>query len=94
MNIFIETARYKLNLLLLLLLKYVQRTALKYACALQSHMIPQADDVEELYFAPWQSPWRNRLARSAVNRKVGGSSPPGDVVLFSDHQKLIAAQRA
>ena len=24
------------------------------------------------------SPWRNRLARSAVNRKVGGSSPPGD----------------
>jgi len=23
-------------------------TALKYACALQSHMIPQADDVEEL----------------------------------------------
>ena len=26
-----------------------------------------------------RSPWRNRLARSAVNRKVGGSSPPGDV---------------
>ena len=26
----------------------------------------------------WKSPWRNRLARSAVNRKVGGSSPPGD----------------
>ena len=24
-----------------------------------------------------QPPWRNRLARSAVNRKVGGSSPPG-----------------
>ena len=24
------------------------------------------------------SPWCNRLARSAVNRKVGGSSPPGD----------------
>ena len=23
------------------------------------------------------SPWRNWLARSAVNRKVGGSSPPG-----------------
>ncbi|CAG9533153.1 unnamed protein product [Cercopithifilaria johnstoni] len=22
-------------------------------------------------------PWRNRSARSAVNRKVGGSSPPG-----------------
>ena len=26
-----------------------------------------------------QSLWRNRLARSAVNRKVGGSSPPRDV---------------
>ena len=24
------------------------------------------------------SPWRNRLACSAVNRKDGGSSPPGD----------------
>ena len=34
-----------------------------------------------LYFSygkTWRSPWRNRLARSAVNRKVGGSSPPGD----------------
>ena len=27
-------------------------------------------------------PWRNRLARSAVNRKVGGSSPPGGEILF------------
>ena len=26
--------------------------------------------------------WRNRLARSAVNRKVGGSSPPRDVLAF------------
>ena len=26
--------------------------------------------------------WRNRLARSAVNRKVGGSSPPGGETLF------------
>ena len=25
-------------------------------------------------------PWRNWLARSAVNRKVGGSSPPGSDV--------------
>ena len=25
--------------------------------------------------------WRNRLARSAVNRKVGGSSPPRDDLL-------------
>ena len=29
-----------------------------------------------------KSLWRNRLARSAVNRKVGGSSPPRDVILF------------
>ena len=28
---------------------------------------------------PDLSLWRNRLARSAVNRKVGGSSPPRDV---------------
>ena len=26
--------------------------------------------------------WRNRLARSAVNRKVGGSSPPRDELNF------------
>jgi hypothetical protein len=36
---------------------------------------------------PWrktgmQPPWRNRLARSAVNRKVGGSSPPGGGITF------------
>ena len=30
-------------------------------------------------------PWRNRLARSAVNRKVGGSSPPGGAILFGHH---------
>ena len=32
------------------------------------------------YIKTWRSgkpPWRNWLARSAVNRKVGGSSPPG-----------------
>ena len=28
-----------------------------------------------------QLPWRNWLARSTVNRKVGGSSPPGCGVL-------------
>ena len=33
------------------------------------------------------SPWRNRLARSAVNRKVGGSSPPGDVVAFDEVER-------
>ena len=32
--------------------------------------------------------WRNRLARSAVNRKVGGSSPPRDVpVLVSESRE-------
>ena len=29
-------------------------------------------------------PWRNRLARSAVNRKVGGSSPPGGVSFLAE----------
>ena len=27
-------------------------------------------------------PWRNWLARSAVNRKAGGSSPPGSDGMF------------
>ena len=31
---------------------------------------------------PDRPPWRNRLARSAVNRKVGGSSPPGGDIFF------------
>ena len=30
-----------------------------------------------------KSLWRNRLARSAVNRKVGGSSPPRDGLFLS-----------
>ena len=29
----------------------------------------------------FMSPWRNWLARSAVNRKVDGSIPSGDVLL-------------
>ncbi len=29
-------------------------------------------------------PWRNWLARSAVNRKVGGSSPPGGAYNFDN----------
>ena len=32
---------------------------------------------EQMGVARRLPPWRNRLARSAVNRKVGGSSPPG-----------------
>ena len=35
-------------------------------------------------------PWRNRLARSAVNRKVGGSSPPGGVYLLASLGKFYA----
>ena len=31
-----------------------------------------------------QPPWRNWLARSAVNRKVGGSSPPGGGETFEN----------
>ena len=33
----------------------------------------------KLFSLAVESPWRNRLARSAVNRKDGGSRPPGDV---------------
>ena len=40
--------------------------------------------------SPESSLWRNRLARSAVNRKVGGSSPPRDVSFDS----LLAAHSA
>ena len=35
-------------------------------------------------FSSERPPWRNRLARSAVNRKVGGSSPPGGATHFVD----------
>src|SRR4029434_2829738 len=39
-----------------------------------------------------QSLWRNCLARSAVNRKDGGSSPPSDeIVLFCE--KFSSQQR-
>ena len=34
-------------------------------------------------------PWRNWLARSAVNRKVGGSSPPGSDIFFSFNFNLF-----
>ena len=37
-----------------------------------------------------QPPWRNRLARSAVNRKVGGSSPPGGAYLLASLGKFHA----
>ena len=46
--------------------------------------------VLKVYCIAWysKSPWRNRLARSAVNRKVGGSSPPGDVLVFFSSNKI------
>ena len=37
----------------------------------------------------WQTrelPWRNWLARSTVNRKVGGSSPPGSEFFYREVQ--------
>ena len=43
------------------------------------------NDVGKLLSYFNEPPWRNRLARSAVNRKVGGSSPPGGgFFLFSN----------
>ena len=36
-----------------------------------------------------QPPWRNWLERSAVNRKVGGSSPPGGEVFFDSDRIMI-----
>ena len=37
-------------------------------------------------------PWRNRLARSAVNRKVGGSSPPGGEKFFLQKRRLVSTK--
>ena len=39
-----------------------------------------------------QPPWRNWLARSAVNRKVGGSSPPGGAHSFDIFSLLEGMQ--
>ena len=38
-----------------------------------------------MFYYKWvfKSLWRNRLARSTVNRKVGGSSPPRDGLFIS-----------
>ena len=40
-------------------------------------------DLDENFYTA-QLPWRNWLARSTVNRKVGGSSPPGSGVLSNE----------
>ena len=36
-----------------------------------------------------KSLWRNRLARSAVNRKVGGSNPPRDEFFFLIYYMIL-----
>ena len=36
----------------------------------------------------YKSPWRNRLARLAVNRKVDGSSPLGNVFFVMAYVKI------
>ena len=36
--------------------------------------------------------WRNRLARSAVNRKVGGSSPPRDGTVLLAQSPFLQLQ--
>ena len=40
------------------------------------------DLMSDMFLLHIKPPWRNRLARSAVNRKVGGSSPPGGATHF------------
>ena len=39
-----------------------------------------------------EPPWRNWLARSAVNRKVGGSSPPGGAT-FSPQKTFLGRKK-
>ena len=46
------------------------------------------------YLLKYKSLWRNRLARSAVNRKVGGSSPPRDVFFFLKTQNVFFSCRS
>ena len=36
--------------------------------------------------------WRNWLARSAVNRKAGGSSPPRSVIFFEFFSIVLSQQ--
>ena len=41
------------------------------------------------YINKCKPPWRNWLARSAVNRKVGGSSPPGGAYFFANSKQFL-----
>lgn len=38
-------------------------------------------------------PWRNWLARSAVNRKVGGSSPPGGANILPQSINYVSSEQ-
>ena len=40
----------------------------------------------------WKPPWRNWLARSAVNRKVGGSSPPGGAIFVFQQKSFLGSK--
>ncbi|GFY72335.1 hypothetical protein TNIN_237191 [Trichonephila inaurata madagascariensis] len=52
---------------------------MKSGCSLYEN---PARIIQTEYHVTHKPPWRNRLARSAVNRKVGGSSPPGAKPFF------------
>ena len=47
------------------------------------YLLAEATVYAIIFHLPAMSLWRNWLARSAVNRKVGGSSPPRDVNIFN-----------
>ena len=46
------------------------------------YLLAEATVYAIIFHLPAMSLWRNWLARSAVNRKVGGSSPPGGAYIF------------
>ena len=52
----------------------------KATCQFWDFFLHKDHDLDENFYTA-QLPWRNWLARSTVNRKVGGSSPPGSGVL-------------
>ena len=59
---------------------YIQRKNYYYLTI--EYLLKRADVLFWIMQLVGMPPWRNRLARSAVNRKVGGSSPPGGVFFF------------
>ena len=59
----------------------------KATCQFWDFFLHKEHDLDENFYTA-QLPWRNWLARSTVNRKVGGSSPPGSDDLFSLSQPI------